>query len=402
MVQSSVNSLNFAALKTKKIILKRGKETSLLRGHPWIFSGAVEQADDIKPGDWAEVFDFKRQYLASGHVGNGSILVRVLSRTQETPNDTFWKNRLQSCFDIRKKLFGDFSKTNAYRLVHGEGDGLPGLIIDIYADCAVIQSHSHGMYHAQKEIAAALDDVYQGSLKTIYAKSRASMHDPNADDSFLKGETPEITALENGISFKVNWVAGQKTGFFLDQRENRQLLAQYSAGKSVLNTFCYTGGFSVYALKAGATEVCSVDISEKAVALAAENAILNGIKKNHSTVAADVPQYLKDNKQAYDVVVLDPPAFAKNLSKKHQAVMGYKRLNQLGIQTVKPGGLLFTFSCSQVIDDTLFANTVTAAGIEAGRNARILHRLGQGPDHPVNLFHPEGHYLKGLVLYIED
>ncbi|MFM7765106.1 MAG: class I SAM-dependent rRNA methyltransferase, partial [Sphingomonadales bacterium] len=207
-----MNSLNFAALKTKKIILKRGKETSLLRGHPWIFSGALEQADDIKPGDWAEVFDFKGQYLASGHVGNGSILVRVLSRTQETPNDTFWKNRLQSCFDIRKKLFGDFSKTNAYRLVHGEGDGLPGLIIDIYADCAVIQSHSHGMYHAQKEIAAALDDVYQGSLKTIYAKSRASMHDPNADDSFLKGETPEITALENGISFKVNWVAGQKTG----------------------------------------------------------------------------------------------------------------------------------------------------------------------------------------------
>ena len=402
MLQSSVNSLNFAALKTKNIILKRGKETSVLRGHPWIFSGAVQQADNIHPGDWAEVLDFKGQYLASGHVGNGSILVRVLSRTQELPNHGFWKNRLQSCFDIRKKLFGDFSQTNAYRLVHGEGDGLPGLIIDIYADCAVIQAHSHGMYHAQKEIAAALDEVYSGNLKTIYAKSRASMHDPNADDAFLKGETPETVALENGISFKVNWVAGQKTGFFLDQRENRQLLAHYSAGKTVLNTFCYTGGFSVYALKAGATAVCSVDISEKAVALAAENATLNGFEKNHTTVAADVPQYLKDNKEAYDIVVLDPPAFAKNLSKKHQAVMGYKRLNQLGIQTVKPGGLLFTFSCSQVIDDTLFANTVTAAGIEAGRNARILHRLGQGPDHPVNLFHPEGHYLKGLVLYIED
>lgn len=401
MPQSSVNSLNFAALKTKKIILKRGKEHSVLRGHPWIFSGAVQQAEEIKPGDWAEVVDFKGEYLASGHVGNGSILVRILSRTQEVPNHAFWKNKLESCFAIRKKLFGDFSQTNAYRLVHGEGDGLPGLIVDIYADCAVIQAHSHGMYHAQKEIAKALDEVYDGTLKTIFAKSRASMHDPGVDDLFLKGETPEIVALEHGISFKVNWVAGQKTGFFLDQRENRQLLAQYSQGKSVLNTFCYTGGFSVYALKAGAASVCSVDISEKAVQLAVENGLLNGAGNNHTTVAADVPQYLKDNKEAYDIVVLDPPAFAKNMSKKHQAVMGYKRLNQLGIQTVKPGGLLFTFSCSQVIDETLFANTITAAGIEAGRNARILHRLGQGPDHPVNLFHPEGHYLKGLVLLID-
>jgi 23S rRNA (cytosine1962-C5)-methyltransferase len=401
MPQSSVNSLNFAALKTKKIILKRGKEHSVLRGHPWIFSGAVQQAEEIKPGDWAEVVDFKGEYLASGHVGNGSILVRILSLTQEVPNHAFWKNKLESCFAIRKKLFGDFSQTNAYRLVHGEGDGLPGLIVDIYADCAVIQAHSHGMYHAQKEIAKALDEVYDGTLKTIFAKSRASMHDPGLDDLFLKGETPEIVALEHGISFKVNWVAGQKTGFFLDQRENRQLLAQYSQGKSVLNTFCYTGGFSVYALKAGAASVCSVDISEKAVQLAAENGLLNGVGHNHTTVAADVPQYLKDNKEAYDIVVLDPPAFAKNMSKKHQAVMGYKRLNQLGIQTVKPGGLLFTFSCSQVIDETLFANTITAAGIEAGRNARILHRLGQGPDHPVNLFHPEGHYLKGLVLLID-
>jgi 23S rRNA (cytosine1962-C5)-methyltransferase len=401
MLQSSANYLNFAALKTKKIILKRGKEHSVLRGHPWIFSGAVHQAENIQPGDWAEVLDSKGEYLASGHVGNGSIIVRILSQTQETPSHTFWKNRLQSCFDLRKKLFGDFSITNAYRLVHGEGDGLPGLIIDIYGDCAVIQSHSHGMYHAQKAIAEALDEVYGGTLKTIFAKSRASMHDPNADDLFLKGETPETVAIENHIQFKVNWVAGQKTGFFLDQRDNRQLLAQYSHGKTVLNTFCYTGGFSVYALKAGAAEVCSVDISEKAVQLAAENAALNGVAQNHLTVAADVPQYLKENQASYDIVVLDPPAFAKSLSKKHQAVMGYKRLNQLGIQTVKPGGLLFTFSCSQVIDDTLFANTVTAAGIEAGRSARILHRLGQGPDHPVNLFHPEGHYLKGLVLYIE-
>jgi 23S rRNA (cytosine1962-C5)-methyltransferase len=398
-----VNSLNFAALKTKKLILKKGKEGSVLRGHPWIFSGAVQEADQLKPGDWAAVYDYSGQYLASGHVGNGSIILRILSRTEEIPDERFWFTKLQSCLNLRKQLFPDFTSTNAYRLVHGEGDGLPGLIIDIYAECAVIQSHSHGMYGAQSEISAALDAVFEGKLNTIFAKSRASMHDPEADDSFLKGSMPETIALENGHPFKVNWVVGQKTGFFLDQRENRKLLGSYCQGKQVLNTFCYTGGFSVYALAHGATEVCSVDISEKATLLATENALLNGFGNDkHQAITADVPQFLKDHRKTYDIVVLDPPAFAKNLSKKHQAVMGYKRLNAMGIQSVKSGGLLFTFSCSQVIDETLFTNTVTAAGIEAGRNVRILHRLGQGPDHPVNLFHPEGHYLKGLVLHIED
>lgn len=373
----------------------------MLRGHPWIFSGAIHSGDQIVSGDWVEVLDYREQYLASGHAGSGSIAVRILSRTGEQPDMDFWTGRLNNCLQLRRKLFAHGSETNAYRLVHGEGDLLPGLIIDIYHDCAVIQAHSHGMHYSTDMIAAALDHVFGGSLKTIYAKSRATLHDQEAEDRFLKGTEAGTTALENGIKFHINWVEGQKTGFFLDQRDNRALLGSMSRGATVLNTFCYTGGFSVYALKGGAEKVTSVDISGKAVNLAVENATLNGFGEDlHEAVCADVMEYLKDHQTAYDIVVLDPPAFAKSQNKKHQAVMGYKRLNTAGMKTVKPGGLLFTFSCSQVIDDTLFANTVTAAGIESGRQARILYRLGQGPDHPVNLFHPEGHYLKGLVLEI--
>lgn len=373
----------------------------MLRGHPWIFSGAIQSADGVTPGDWVEITDFKGQYLASGHAGDGSIAVRVLSRLQENPGHEFWVSRLEDCRLLRGTLFGDLSRTNAYRLVHGEGDFLPGLIIDIYNDCAVIQAHSHGMWHAMKEIAHALDKVYGGLLNTIFCKSKSSMHGIQDADFFIKGNIPETIIRENGVQFKVNWVEGQKTGFFLDQRENRALLAEYCKGLTVLNTFCYTGGFSAYALSAGATSVCSVDVSQKAVQLTAENAALNGSTDNHEAICADVNEFLRDHKTAYDIVILDPPAFAKSLSKKHAAVMGYKRLNTAGIKTVKPGGLLFTFSCSQVVDERLFANTVTAAGIETGRSIRILHRLGQGPDHPVNLFHPEGHYLKGLVLEIK-
>lgn len=374
----------------------------MLRGHPWIFSGAIFRGDEIAAGDWVEVLDHRGQYLASGHAGNGSIAVRILSRTGETPDINFWKTRLQHCLDLRNRLFSAESGTTAYRLVHGEGDLMPGLIVDIYDCCAVIQAHSHGMYDALNDIGIALDELFEGRLNTIYSKSRASMHDPDSEDSFLKGDVPETEALENGVKFRVNWVEGQKTGFFLDQRENRALLGKMSQGLEVLNTFCYTGGFSVYALAGGARKVTSVDISGKAVNLAMENAGLNGFNDDrHQAICADVMEFLKDHRESYDMVVLDPPAFAKSLSKKHQAVMGYKRLNAAGMKTVRPGGLLFTFSCSQVIDDRLFANTVTAAGIECGRNARILYRLGQGPDHPVNLFHPEGHYLKGLVLSID-
>jgi 23S rRNA (cytosine1962-C5)-methyltransferase len=257
------------------------------------------------------------------------------------------------------------------------------------------------MHRNQQNIATALDRVFNNRLESIYSKSRAVLHNQSIDDVFLKGQTPETEILENGVRFKVNWVEGQKTGFFLDQRENRKLLGSICQNQTVLNTFCYTGGFSAYALKHGAAEVCSVDVSAKAMELTATNAGLNPADGFHHCVTEDVNTFLKEVKQPYDIVILDPPAYAKSLSKKHQAIMGYKRLNELGMKAVKPGGLLLTFSCSQVINESLFAGAVTAAGIELGRNARILHRLTQGPDHPVNLFHPEGSYLKGLLLRID-
>lgn len=403
MGQSSAKSEKFAARMAKQVILKAGKDHSIRRGHPWIFSGAVASFDNATPGDIVEVLSAQGHFLGSGHWSDGSIAVRVLSREPIVQRQKFWIDRLTNCLELRKKLGFDIdAPTNAYRLVHGEGDGLPGLICDIYSTCAVVQAHSQGMYQELEAIATALDEVFDGKLSTIYSKSKASMHDDTIVDGFLKGSETEILARENGVLFKVNWEDGQKTGFFLDQRDNRKLLSSLSQGKSVLNTFSYTGGFSVFALKGGASRVQSVDVSAKAIALSVENVQLSPeVDGIHEGITADVLQYLRSEEQLWDIVVLDPPAFAKNLKKKHAAVMGYKRLNALGMQKVKPGGLLFTFSCSQVIDNELFAHTVTAAGIEAGRNARILYRLSQGPDHPVNLYHPEGSYLKGLVLEIE-
>ena len=386
----------------KKAILKKGKEIAIGRKHPWIFSGALESIDPCTTGDLVQVYDYKNNWLACGHVGDGSIAIRILSFTQQEIDAQFWVNRIQNCKDLRNKLsLGMNFPTNAYRLVHGEGDLLPGLIIDIYADTAVIQAHTDGMYLNLDAIADAIKTVFGNEIAHIYSKSSAAMHDAEIEDEFLLGDQHEVVATENNMKFKVNWVTGQKTGFFLDQRENRQLLGHYSKGKSVLNTFSYSGGFSVAALVGGASKVVSVDISQTAVSLADENVALNNLTENHISVQADVMKNLKDEPEMFDIVVLDPPAFAKSLTKKHQATMGYKRLNMLGLERVKPGGLLFTFSCSQVIDEKLFANTVTAAAIEVGRNCRILHRLGQGPDHPVNIFHPEGHYLKGLVLEVE-
>ena len=386
----------------KKAILKKGKEIAIGRKHPWIFSGALESIDPCTTGDLVQVYDYKNNWLACGHVGDGSIAIRILSFTQQEIDAQFWVNRIQNCKDLRNKLsLGINFPTNAYRLVHGEGDLLPGLIIDIYADTAVIQAHTDGMYLNLDAIADAIKTVFGNEIAHIYSKSSAAMHDAEIEDEFLLGDQHEVVATENNMKFKVNWVTGQKTGFFLDQRENRQLLGHYSKGKSVLNTFSYSGGFSVAALVGGASKVVSVDISQTAVSLADENVALNNLTENHISVQADVMKYLRDEPEMFDIVVLDPPAFAKSLTKKHQATMGYKRLNMLGLERVKPGGLLFTFSCSQVIDEKLFANTVTAAAIEVGRNCRILHRLGQGPDHPVNIFHPEGHYLKGLVLEVE-
>ena len=386
----------------KKAILKKGKEIAIGRKHPWIFSGAIDSIDPCTTGDLVQVYDYKNNWLACGHVGDGSIAIRILSFTQQEIDAQFWVSRIQNCKDLRNKLsLGMNFPTNAYRLVHGEGDLLPGLIIDIYANTAVIQAHTDGMYLNLDAIAEAIKTVFGDEIAHIYSKSSAAMHDAEIEDEFLLGDQHEVVATENNMKFKVNWVTGQKTGFFLDQRENRQLLWHYSKGKSVLNTFSYSGGFSVAALIGGATKVVSVDISQTAVNLGDENVALNNLTENHISIQADVMKNLKEEPEMFDIVVLDPPAFAKSLTKKHQATMGYKRLNMLGLERVKPGGLLFTFSCSQVIDEKLFANTVTAAAIEVGRNCRILHRLGQGPDHPVNIFHPEGHYLKGLVLEVE-
>lgn len=388
----------------KKAVLKPGKEVSLLRKHPWVFSGAIQELDDAYVGDWVQVYDSRNKLLGTGQVGDGSIAIRMLAFEAIDPNVDFWKSKLQACHQLRQHLgFGPNKPTNSYRLVHGEGDNLPGLIIDIYNDCAVIQAHSLGMYNSINQIAEALEQLDALPLNTIYNKSAAAMHGTVDQDGFLLGDNPETIAQENGLKFKVNWVTGQKTGFFLDQRDNRDLLRQFSENKSVLNTFCYTGGFSVAALAGGATKVVSADISGTAIQLANENVAQMNLKKgqSHVGIAVDVMKYLGEDTEQFDIVVLDPPAFAKSLSKKHKAVMGYKRLNTMGLKRVKPGGLLFTFSCSQVVDDVLFANTVTAAGIEAQRNCKILYRLGQGADHPVNLYHPEGHYLKGLVIQVE-
>ncbi len=386
----------------KKAILKKGKEIAIYRKHPWIFSGAIESMDPCSAGELIEIHDHKDNFCAIGHVGTGSITIRIITFLQEEIDQDFWNRRVNGCKDVRDALNLHPQKTtNTFRLIHGEGDGLPGLIVDIYGSVAVMQAHSDGMYLSLPQVSNAIQHAYGDTISTIYSKSKASMHDESIVDSYFLGNTNEIVSSENSMLFKVNWETGQKTGFFIDQRENRHLLRHYSAEKSVLNTFAYTGGFSIAALHGGASKVISVDISKTATDLCSINAALNHLGENHESITADVMEYLQINEEQFDIVVLDPPAFAKSIKKKHSATMGYKRLNLLGLKRVKPGGLLFTFSCSQVIDEALFLNTVTAAAIESGRNCRILHRLSQGPDHPVNIFHPEGHYLKGLVLRVD-
>jgi 23S rRNA (cytosine1962-C5)-methyltransferase len=384
-----------------KVILKSGKEKSIQRRHPWIFSGAVYGVSrEINDGEMVDVVDSKNQHLGTGYFSDkGSIVVRILTFGEETFSDTFWKDKLQSAWYLRTQLL-DFEVTNAFRVIHGEGDGISGLIIDYYDKNWVIQAHSTGVFLQMEQIAEAIKSNFPDYCETIYCKSSGTL--PNTGtDYFLFGTKAETVAKENNILFSVNWVEGQKTGFFLDQRENRKLLGEFSKGKKVLNTFCYTGGFSIYAMSAGAELVTSVDISQKAVDLAASNMELNFPKANHKAVADDVFNFMKENHQIYDVIVLDPPAFAKSIKSKHTATQAYKRLNIAGLKALAPNGILFTFSCSQVIDDVLFYNTVAAAAIETGRNIRVLHKLEQGPDHPTNIYHPEGHYLKGLVLFVE-
>ncbi len=384
-----------------KVILKSGKEKSIQRRHPWIFSGAVYGVSrEINDGEMVDVVDSQNNHLGTGYFSDkGSIVVRILTFGDETFSDNFWADKLQSAWYLRTQLL-DFEVTNAFRVIHGEGDGVPGLIIDYYDKNWVIQAHSTGIFLQIEQIAKAIQANFSAYCETIYCKSSGTL--PNTGtDYFLFGTKAETVAKENNILFSVNWVEGQKTGFFLDQRENRKLLGEFSKGKKVLNTFCYTGGFSIYAMNAGAELVTSVDISQKAVDLAASNMELNFPHANHTAVADDVFNFMKENHQIYDVIVLDPPAFAKSIKSKHTATQAYKRLNIAGLKALAPNGILFTFSCSQVIDDVLFYNTVAAAAIETGRNIRVLHKLEEGPDHPTNIYHPEGHYLKGLVLFVE-
>ena len=384
-----------------KVILKSGKEKSIQRRHPWIFSGAVYGVSrEINDGEMVDVVDSKNQHLGTGYFSDkGSIVVRILTFGDETFSENFWATKLQSAWYLRTQLL-DFEVTNAFRVIHGEGDGISGLIIDYYDKNWVIQAHSTGIFIQMEQIAEAIKSNFSEYCETIYCKSSGTLSNTGTD-YFIFGNKAEAVAKENNILFSVNWVEGQKTGFFLDQRDNRKLLGEFSKGKKVLNTFCYTGGFSIYAMNAGAELVTSVDISQKAVDLAASNMELNFPKANHTAVADDVFNFMKEHTQQYDVIVLDPPAFAKSIKSKHTATQAYKRLNIAGLKALAPNGILFTFSCSQVIDDVLFYNTVAAAAIETGRNIRVLHKLEQGPDHPTNIYHPEGHYLKGLVLFVE-
>lgn len=393
-----------------KIYLKPKKDTPVRRFHPWVFSGAIaKQEGELEDGTVVEVYSHRGDFLATGHYHNGSIAVKIIAFEPIMPNANFWFQKLKQAFQLRADLGFMASPNQAYRLVHGEGDGLPGLIIDVYGDVVVVQAHTIGMHLAIPQISTALQELYSDRIQAIYNKSKQTLPKDYArtvEDGYLWGEAPESgrSILEHGNQFQINWQTGQKTGFFLDQRENRNLLSQFSKGKRVLNAFCYSGGFSIYALKAGASLVHSVDASAKAIDLVEENVRLNGFEgAAHESFQADVMQFLKgqtDQTEQYDVMVLDPPAYAKTVSKRHRAVQAYKRLNMEGMKRLVKGGILFTFSCSQVVDNALFYNTITAAAIEARRTVRVLHRLSQPADHPVNMFHPEGNYLKGLVLHV--
>ena len=395
-----------------RIFLRRGKEESLLRRHPWIFSGAIGRvecpSDTIAEGEIVDVHTAAGDFIARGHYQIGSIAVRVLTFAQEPIDAAWWRARIRSACEVRRTLglIGN-AATTCYRLVHGEGDSLPGLVIDIYGTTAVVQCHSVGMYRSRMQIAEALREVYGERLAAVYDKSSQTVPYKaglNAVDGYLMGKvaTPTQEVSENGHRFLVNWEEGQKTGFFLDQRCNRELVERYAAGRTVLNTFCYTGGFSVYAAAGGAKEVCSVDASERAVQLADENMRLNfGDSFPHTTLACDAVEYLKQIGDRYDLIILDPPAFAKHHKVLGNAMQGDKRLNARALSQIRPGGILFTFSCSQAVTKELFRTTVFSAAAIAGRNVRILHQLAQPADHPINIYHPEGEYLKGLVLYVE-
>ena len=381
--------------------LKSGKERSLQRFHPWVFSGAIERMEgDPQDGQVVRVKSQRGEVLGVGHYQKGSITVRLLFFGDTLIDDDFWNDAFARCFAHRRRIGFPSEATNIFRLVHAEGDGLPGLIVDVYGSTAVVQCHSHGMYEARKAIAQAIVNQSEGIISQVFDKSSEALG-KDGGNGFLVGELNEEVYVENGHRFEVDFQTGQKTGFFIDQRDNRELLGRYSLNKTVLNTFCYTGGFSVYALAQGANRVDSVDSSKKAIELTKKNVDVNGFPEDsHQAIGADVLEWLKSNQGEYDVIVLDPPAFAKHQDARHRAVQAYKRINRMAMEQIGPDGLLFTFSCSQVVDRELFRNTVTAAAIEAGREVVILHQLTQPADHPVSIYHPEGEYLKGLVVLV--
>lgn len=402
----------------KTIQLKKGKEESLKRFHPWIFSGAINRMDPgIEEGETVRVITIAGDFIAVGHYQIGSIAVRVLSFDDIEITLDYWKDKLLSALTMRQRIgIADNPDNNTYRLVHGEGDGIPGLVIDCYGKTAVVQAHSVGIHMCRKDIAKALVEVMGSRIENVYYKSETTLpfkaklgdaesqaHEANGlKNGFLYGGSKENVAVENGLKFRIDWLHGQKTGFFIDQHENRSLLERYSAGKSVLNMFCYTGGFSVYAMRGGANLVHSVDSSGKAIELTNDNIELNFPgDTRHKAICEDAFKYLEHEGDKYDLIILDPPAFAKHRAALRNALKGYTRLNVKAFEHIKKGGILFTFSCSQVVTKDNFRNAVFTAAAQAGRTVRILHQLHQPADHPINIYHPEGEYLKGLVLYVE-
>lgn len=391
----------------KKIYLKKGKEESLKRFHPWIFSGAIQRTEgDIEEGEVVRVITAGGDFIAVGHYQIGSIAVRVLSFSDVDIDNEFWKSRLLSAYNMRRSVgIVDNPQNNTYRLVHGEGDNIPGLVIDIYGNTAVMQAHSVGIHQQRMAIASCLAEIAGGLIKNVYYKSETTLPykaELGQEDGFIIGGSDDNVAMENGLKFHVDWLKGQKTGFFVDQRENRSLLERFAQGKKVLNMFCYTGGFSFYAMRGGAELVHSVDSSAKAIELTTRNVEMNFPgDKRHEAYCEDAFKYLDRMGDRYDLIILDPPAFAKHRGALHNALKGYTRLNLKAFEKIQKGGILFTFSCSQVVTKDNFRNAVFTAAALAGRKVRILHQLHQPADHPINIFHPEGEYLKGLVLYVE-
>lgn len=392
-------------MSTGIVTIRKSKQDAIFRKHPWIFSGAIEsETHEFKDGDVIDCVTHQGKFLARGHFTPSSIAVRILTFEEGQKIDqTFWNTKVANAVELRRNLGLISEQTNICRLIHGEGDNLPGLIIDFYNGVAVVQAHTVGMFLVENEITEALKAALGEDLKAVYSKSSETLPQrADAENKYLYGECacPHI-AHENGYQFSINWITGQKTGFFVDQRENRALLAKYSKDKKVLNTFCYSGGFSIYSLEAGAKLVHSLDSSQKAIDLTEENVALLKDASKHKSFVKDAMTYMKDLEEDYDVIILDPPAFAKHRNKRHNAIKAYTRLNANAIRQIKPGGIIFTFSCSQVVDKFLFNKAVIAAAIDCGRKVRILEQLHQPADHPINAFHPEGEYLKGLVIQVD-